>query len=936
MKERRERFPAWKVLLVSTCVLLPLLSCAAVVFLLVQHRGLAEELVRMESQMQELSESCRLRAALLPEELLEAGELRKLRRSRRNQEEDLSQHQDRDNLMLMTYSVFPVKAFMDLCNNSRGICLIGPPGPPGLPGKPGPPGPRGEPGPSGRRGKRGFPGPACCATDVSHTTIRRRVNCTNVSNEIPAVSSSSDSDAFNVSRNVTESTTTEELVSPLPDYAWTETSSVTMENKDLLTAGPTPNPDHGGGALLNVTDWETLRLFKPESQTPHSAENTSDHLNDTNSEEHLDSETVSVSNTGNETEGLINTLSVLLDQHQNSDVFNDSRDDIESSLNKEPPTPPSHEINNTFNVYDFLHSLNSKPEPGPEDWYENVDYDVLKGLNTENVTEALKTLLPVLLDFLQNLDSFRDIREIIKSNLQSGSEDFYEDLIQGSLNDLNTENVTKELVKFLPVLLDLIQNSDAFRNIRDFINSSLQNGQEIFNEDVIYGILKNLNAENVSEGLENLSVLLNSLQNSDAFNDSRDIIQSSTSEPPPLQSAKGTTDVFNVSDSNNQLYAEMELEYLPENVSLGILNSLDPEDVTEEPVKYLPGQHEADLSSSALSSNRTVNKSSLKNESPLPDGNNKDTFHMNDSKKHQNRKKQPVSASEVGQRKKTSNTSGSDSNKQMKSDSSDQSQTYNTIRVTTAEKRTRTECNIKAFKCSESSTKVENTYGAWMSDASRLEDGRVWLAEHFSGRHLHEFENISEFPNGHYKVIDLMKFYHGCGHVIYKGSFYFHNGGTNQLVKFVLKSRRTTTLTMPYSRYRNLTYPFENSKTYFKFAVDENGLWVIFASDVNDNTMVAKLDPDDFSVESIVDTAFPTAKAGNAFIVCGVLYVTDRTDKRVTYAFDLKTHELVDASLNLRQANGTMAMLSYYHQRNLLYMWNDRSVSTCRVKFKHI
>lgn len=140
---------------------------------------------------------------------------------------------------------------------------------------------------------------------------------------------------------------------------------------------------------------------------------------------------------------------------------------------------------------------------------------------------------------------------------------------------------------------------------------------------------------------------------------------------------------------------------------------------------------------------------------------------------------------------------------------------------------------------------------------------------------------------------------------------------------------------MPYSRYCNLTYPFENSKTYFKFAVDENGLWVIFASDVNDNTMVAKLDPDDFSVESIVDTAFPTAKAGNAFIVCGVLYVTDRTDKRVTYAFDLKTQRLVDASFNLRQANGTMAMLSYYPNRNLLYMWNNRSVSTCRVKFKH-
>lgn len=144
-----------------------------------------------------------------------------------------------------------------------------------------------------------------------------------------------------------------------------------------------------------------------------------------------------------------------------------------------------------------------------------------------------------------------------------------------------------------------------------------------------------------------------------------------------------------------------------------------------------------------------------------------------------------------------------------------------------------------------------------------------------------------------------------------------------------------TTLLMPYSRYHNLTYLFRNSKTYFKFAVDENGLWVIFASSSGDKTMVAKLNPVSFTVESIIDTAFPTAKAGNAFIVCGVMYVTDPSDRLVTYAFDLQTQSLLDANFSLRQTNDIMAMLSYYPYRNLLYIWNSRSVSTCRVKFKH-
>lgn len=105
---------------------------------------------------------------------------------------------------------------------------------------------------------------------------------------------------------------------------------------------------------------------------------------------------------------------------------------------------------------------------------------------------------------------------------------------------------------------------------------------------------------------------------------------------------------------------------------------------------------------------------------------------------------------------------------------------------------------------------MENTYGAWMSDASQLDEGRYWLAEHFSGdlhgtcefssnfhelftwiqhgnflspgRVLFEDMNLSSLQDSK-KIIDVKRFYQGCGHVVYKGSFYFHNGGRNKLVK---------------------------------------------------------------------------------------------------------------------------------------------------------
>lgn len=137
---------------------------------------------------------------------------------------------------------------------------------------------------------------------------------------------------------------------------------------------------------------------------------------------------------------------------------------------------------------------------------------------------------------------------------------------------------------------------------------------------------------------------------------------------------------------------------------------------------------------------------------------------------------------------------------------------------------------------------------------------------------------------------------------------------------------------MPNSRYHSLKYLFRNSKTYFKFAADENGLWVIFAADAGDDTMVAKLDPDSFSVELLVNTHYPTAKAGNAFIVCGVLYFTEPTDRRVTYAFDLIEDSPQDASVNLRPSSGILAMVSYYPNQRLLYMWDHSSVKICKVK----
>uniref|UniRef100_A0A8C4T7P7 Gliomedin n=1 Tax=Erpetoichthys calabaricus TaxID=27687 RepID=A0A8C4T7P7_ERPCA len=219
-------------------------------------------------------------------------------------------------------------------------------------------------------------------------------------------------------------------------------------------------------------------------------------------------------------------------------------------------------------------------------------------------------------------------------------------------------------------------------------------------------------------------------------------------------------------------------------------------------------------------------------------------------------------------------------------------------------------------------TKAGNTFGTWMQDTLR-DDETIWVAEHFSGRTLKEYPNLLSFQNGSFKVIDLQKaFFQGCGHVVHNGSLYYHIAGSYKI-----------TIKIEDAFYNNLNYLFHNSKTYFNLAADENGLWIIYASSLDENVMVAQLDEKTFSVTHHVNTTYPRSKAGNAFIACGVLYVTDTKDLKVTFAFDLLKGKHLNASFDLRSPNGVLAMLSYNPKDHRLYTWDNGCIMEYKVHF---
>ncbi|XP_075064090.1 gliomedin [Mixophyes fleayi] len=244
------------------------------------------------------------------------------------------------------------------------------------------------------------------------------------------------------------------------------------------------------------------------------------------------------------------------------------------------------------------------------------------------------------------------------------------------------------------------------------------------------------------------------------------------------------------------------------------------------------------------------------------------------------------------------------------------------------------DCTIKVIENPTHIAKVKETFGAWMTDFSnRTTDERIWIVGHFSGLIVKEYENITTLQTDNYKTIKLRWFYHGCGHLVYDKSLYYHKGGSNKIVRYEMETDSFQTLSIDNAAYHNRSYLFSNSKSYFKLAADEEDLWIIYSSDTDKNIMVAHLDDKTFSVTQHINTTYPKSKAGNAFIACGILYVTDTKDLRVTFAFDLLKQKQVDASFDLRSSTSVLSMLSYSPKDQQLYAWEDGYLMLYPVHF---
>ncbi len=232
--------------------------------------------------------------------------------------------------------------------------------------------------------------------------------------------------------------------------------------------------------------------------------------------------------------------------------------------------------------------------------------------------------------------------------------------------------------------------------------------------------------------------------------------------------------------------------------------------------------------------------------------------------------------------------------------------------------------------------------GAWGREAKRDSKERYWehclVSGHQHGNTIRMYNSYEDFmASKNYKDEYIASSYshknavQGSGTILYDNTVFYQCYGTAEICSFNITTQATKRVQLVGAGIDN-KFPFCyyscRDWTDIDLGVDQNAVWVIYATEENHgNIVVSRLDPLSLNITHTWKTQLFKRSVTSTFMVCGVLYATrfvNTYQEEVFYAFDTTTgQEINTLSLTFEKVSAGIANLNYNPVDRRLYMYND-------------
>lgn len=238
--------------------------------------------------------------------------------------------------------------------------------------------------------------------------------------------------------------------------------------------------------------------------------------------------------------------------------------------------------------------------------------------------------------------------------------------------------------------------------------------------------------------------------------------------------------------------------------------------------------------------------------------------------------------------------------------------------------------SIKAMKILKH---VGGPKGMWTKD-TRLGSGKVYILNGTDEDTIHQFASIQDFARSpgmsQATTLTLPSAWKGTGHIIYNShAYYVTRAEELKVIKYDMKNGSVADSTVFPLQDHVPVYDL-TPETMMDLAVDEEGLWAIYATRQNERHIsIAKMDANSLDIEQMWDTNCPRENAEAAFVICSTLYVVYNTQQpgrsRVQCVYDVNgmvTNEEAPL-IYFPKRYGAHSSLKYNPKEQLLYAWDD-------------